>query len=187
MLETERLTLRPWKEEDAAELYELAKDPLVGPACGWAPHTDVENSRQIIRDILAVEGTYALVSKENGRILGCVSLMREEGSIELGPDEAEIGYWIGHPYWGRELAPEVVEEFLRYGFEELGLKRIWCMYFEGNEKSRRVQEKCGFHFQYCLENVEIHALGITVREFVNLLTREEWEQRKKKGREAQCL
>ena len=50
MMETERLLLRPWQESDAEALYRWASDPEVGPAAGWAPHTSVENSREIIRN-----------------------------------------------------------------------------------------------------------------------------------------
>ena len=49
ILETERLILRPWCEDDANELHKYASDPEVGPPAGWLPHTSVENSREIIR------------------------------------------------------------------------------------------------------------------------------------------
>ena len=45
ILETERLILRPWQEEDAEALFEYARDPEVGPPAGWPPHTSIENSR----------------------------------------------------------------------------------------------------------------------------------------------
>lgn len=61
--ETQRLILRPWRESDAQALYEYAKDPQVGPAAGWPPHTSVENSRKIIRDVLSAPETYAVVLK----------------------------------------------------------------------------------------------------------------------------
>ena len=48
-LETERLILRPWKEDDAESLYKYAKNPEVGPIAGWPVHTSVENSREIIK------------------------------------------------------------------------------------------------------------------------------------------
>ena len=58
------------------------------------------------------------------------------------PDtEAEIGYWIGVPYWGQGLIPEAVREIMRYGFDDLNLEKLWCGYFDGNTKSQRVQEK----------------------------------------------
>lgn len=64
ILETERLMLRPWSESDAESLYEFAKDPRVGPIAGWPVHTSVENSRQIIKDVLSADETYAIVQKE---------------------------------------------------------------------------------------------------------------------------
>ena len=54
-LETERLILRPWREDDAEENYRYAKDPRVGPAAGWPPHTCIEDTRKVIREILMVE------------------------------------------------------------------------------------------------------------------------------------
>jgi len=48
LLETERLILRPWRAEDAEDLYRYASDPAVGPPAGWPPHTSVENSRELI-------------------------------------------------------------------------------------------------------------------------------------------
>ena len=74
MIFTERLILRPWTEEDAELLYPLAKDPDVGPAAGWPAHTSVENSRQIVRDVLAVPETYAVVLAATGELLGRIGL-----------------------------------------------------------------------------------------------------------------
>ncbi len=60
-METERLILRPWRESDAEALYDYARDERVGPIAGWPVHTSVENSREIIRDVLSAEETYAVV------------------------------------------------------------------------------------------------------------------------------
>ena len=57
---TDRLLLRPWTEADAEDLYRYAKDPQVGPAAGWPVHTSVENSREIIKNVLLEPGTYAV-------------------------------------------------------------------------------------------------------------------------------
>ena len=63
--ETNRIVLRPWAESDAEDLYRYARDPRVGPAAGWPVHTSVENSREIIRDVLSAEETYAVVVSAN--------------------------------------------------------------------------------------------------------------------------
>ena len=73
-LETERLILRPWEEKDAEECYKYAKDPRVGPIAGWPVHTSVENSRQVIRDVLMVPETYAIVLKETDLPIGMTDI-----------------------------------------------------------------------------------------------------------------
>ena len=133
MLETERLTLRLWREEDAEDLYTYAKDPAVGPLAGWPPHTGVENSRHIIRTVLSAPETYAICLKDTGQPIGSVGLHRNDLAVQ--EDEYELGYWIGKPFWGRGLVPEAARELLRYAFEDLGVKRIWCGRYDGNEKA----------------------------------------------------
>ena len=172
ILETERLILRPWTEDDAEECYKYAKDPLVGPIAGWPEHTSVENSRQIIRDVLSDSETYAIVLKETGLPIGSIGL--HDSNLVESDKEKELGYWIGVPYWGQGMIPEAAREILRHAFEDLGLERVWCGYYDGNEKSRRVQEKLGFKFHRVIENVPVPLLGETRRDHVSLMTKKEW-------------
>ena len=175
LLETERLILRPWEESDAEDLYRYASDPAVGPIAGWPVHTSVENSREIIRGVLSAPETYAVVLKETGHPAGSIGLMLGKASnIGIPDTEGEIGYWIGVPYWGRELIPEAVREMLRHGFEDLKLDKIWCGYFDGNERSKRVQEKCGFRYHHTAENVPCALEGVLRTEHVTCMTRDEW-------------
>ena len=154
VFETKRLVLRPWEEADAKWLYEYAKDERVGPVAGWPVHTSVENSREIIADVLSAPETYAVVLKSEGHAVGSIGLMLGSASnLRLPDTEGEIGYWIGVPFWGQGLIPEAMRELIRYAFEELKLERLWCGYFDGNEKSRRVQEKCGFKYHHTDENI----------------------------------
>lgn len=154
ILMTKRLILRPWNEEDAEILYQYAKDPRIGPVAGWPPHISVENSREVIRDILSKPETYAVVLKSAGHPVGSVGIMfGEQGSAPMKPDEAEIGYWIGVPFWGQGLIPEAVEKLLERCFNDLHCNAVWCGYYDGNEKSRRVQEKCGFQYHHTNQNV----------------------------------
>lgn len=176
-LETKRMILRPWVEEDAGALFQYASHPDVGPIAGWPVHTSVENSRQIIKEILSAEGTYAVVLKETGEAVGSIGLMIGEASnLAITDNEGEIGYWIGVPYWGQGLIPEAVHEMLRHGFLDLGLKKIWCGYFQGNDKSRRVQEKCGFQFHHVEADKPWPLMEDIRTEFITCLTREQWEK-----------
>jgi RimJ/RimL family protein N-acetyltransferase len=181
ILETERLILRPWTEADAEECYKYAKDPLVGPPAGWPAHKSVEETREIIRTVLAVPETYAVVLKETGLPVGSVGLHMHSDLAE-GEDECELGYWIGAPYWGRGLIPEASREMLRHAFEDLGMKKVWCGYYDGNEKSRRVQEKLGFKYQWTTENAPVPQMGETRKGHVNLMTAGEWRAMRGEGR-----
>lgn len=174
MMETHRLFLRPWREEDAEKLYEYAKDPDVGPPAGWPPHTSVENSRQIIRDVLSAKETYAVCLKD-GRPIGSVGLHLKTDMTDR-EDECELGYWIGKPFWGQGLIPEAARELLRHAFEDLGMRGVWCGYYEGNEKSRRVQQKLGFVYRYTSYNLDVKLMGEKRTGHTSLLTKEKWEK-----------
>lgn len=176
VLETKRLILRPWKAEDAQALYTYAKDPKVGPIAGWPVHSDVEDSRQIIENVLSVEETYAVVLKGEKEPAGSIGLMiGQKSNLDIRADEGEIGYWIGVPFWGRGLIPEAVRELMRHGFEELLLKTIWCGYFDGNEKSHRVQEKCGFRYNHTEKNKPWPLMNDIRTEHITCITKEQWK------------
>ena len=174
IIETERLILRPWHEEDADDLYTYASDPEVGPPAGWPPHTSVENSLEIIRTVLSAPETYAVCLKEIGKPIGSIGFHRND--LAEDDDEYELGYWIGKPFWGQGLIPEASREMLRYAFEDLKMNRIWCGYYDGNEKSRRVQEKLGFVYQRKTEGFEVSLLGEIRTGHSNLMTKERWQK-----------
>ena len=172
--ETDRLILRPWNEADAEDCYEFAKDPRVGPAAGWPAHTSVENSMRVIRDILSAPETYAIVLKESGRPVGSIGL-KFHCDLAEKDDEAELGYAIGVPNWGQGLVPEAAREVLRHAFEDLGLARVWCGHYDGNDKSRRVQEKLGFRYIRTIDDIPVPQLGERRKCHASCLTREEWQ------------
>ncbi len=175
-LKTARLILRPWRETDAESLYEYARDPLVGPISGWPVHTSVENSREIIRDILSAERTWAVTVRPSDEAVGSIGLKVGTASNLLLPaDEAEIGYWIGQPFWGRGYIPEATREVIRYAFDDLGMEVLWCGWFDGNDKSRRVGEKCGFrHLR--TEKKYWPLIDATVTQHISRLTKQEWRR-----------
>ena len=103
---TERLIFRAWEENDAADLFALASDPQVGSEAGWPPHKSVEDSLQIIRNVLQTPETYALIRKEDNMLIGCAGLKMGKDSCSGKQDEPEIGYWIGRQFWGKGYATE---------------------------------------------------------------------------------
>ena len=182
ILQTERLILRPWQEDDAESLYKYASDPEVGPNAGWPPHTSVEDSCEIIRNVLSVPETYAVCLKENGVAVGSIGLKTGDATdMTDREDECELGYWIGQPFWGQGLIPEASREILRHAFEDLGMSAVWCGYYDGNTKSRRVQEKLGFVYHHTTEGLEVRLMNEIRTGHVMLMTRETWEKECRKS------
>jgi len=142
---TKRLSLRRWREEDARELYVLAKDPDVGPRAGWPPHQSIEDSENVIREVFANDCTWAICLQETGELIGCIGYYEYGVSnIEIGEEDAEIGYWIGKPYWNRGYCTEALCTMIDYCFNVKGFLTLWADYFIDNQASKRVMEKCGF-------------------------------------------
>ena len=205
-LVTERLILRPWLEEDAAALYEAAKNPKIGPAAGWQPHRDMADSRKTIREVLSRPEIYAILLRDTSDPVGAVGLQnfriagsdgslisyfderkspdplcctRQEGGEEenaagngvsgetdpaaMLPEgiclEAALGYWLAEPHWHQGIMAEAVQAVLDHGRRDLGLSRVWADYFEGNEASRRVMDRAGFHFHHIEKNRYVELLG----------------------------
>ena len=173
-LETKRLILRPWRESDAGCLFEYAKDPRVGPIAGWPPHQNVKESLQIIQTVFSAPETYAIVLKETGLPIGCIALkMGEATDMTRRDDECELGYWLGVPYWGQGLMTEATKTLVRRAFDDCGMQRIWCGYYDGNTRSKRVQDKCGFVFQTTCQ-VDVPLMHEKRIVHVSSLTKEDW-------------
>ncbi len=176
-LTTERLILRPWNEGDAEGLFEYASNPDVGPPAGWPPHKNIEESMDVIRNVFSGSECYAICEKENGKAIGAVELkLNGHTDMTRRDDECELGYWLGKPFWGRGYMPEAVKELIRHGFEDLGMTTIWCGYYGGNEKSRRVQEKTGFVYHHTCDKVPVPLLNETRIGHTNYMTKEQWKK-----------
>lgn len=175
ILETQRLILRRWRESDAESLFTYASDADVGPIAGWPVHTSIEESLEVIRNVFSGSECYAVCVKPDDSAVGCIEL-KLNGYTDLTErdDECEMGFWLGKPYWGNGFIPEAAAELLRRGFEELGMKKIWCAYYAGNEKSKRAQEKIGFRFAYSTKNVDVPLLNEKRDDVRNSITKDEW-------------
>ena len=178
MLETERLVLRPWKETDAESLYEYAKDPDIGPIAGWPPHQNIEESLHIIKTVFTGPECYAICEKNTDKAIGAIELkLKGHTDMTDQEDECELGYWLGKPFWGRGYMPEAATELLRHGFETLGMTTIWCGYYDGNYKSKRVQEKVGFLYHHTCQEVPVPLMNEVRIGHTNYMTKKHWESR----------
>lgn len=143
-LETPRLILREFSEADIPELVPLIGAREVAATTLRIPHPYEEKHA---REFFAT----APKEKELRLAIRLRSTGRLCGGIGLHPDtelqRAELGYWIGLPYWGNGYATEAASAVIEYGFEKFKLECIFASHFKGNEKSGRVLQKIGMRHE----------------------------------------
>ena len=172
-LETGRLRLRAYVEADISELVPLIGAREVAATTLRIPHPYTADDA---RGFLAM-------AQEPGKIWLAVTLRadgRQMGGVGLRVDEphsnAELGYWLGVPYWGQGYATEAAREMLRYGFQDLGLHRIYASHFEGNSVSGRVLQKLGMQHEGC-QRQHIRKWDRFLDSELYGILRQEWERR----------
>lgn len=130
----------------------------------------------MIKNVFNGAECYAICEKENNAAIGAVELkLNGHTDMTERDDECELGYWLGQPFWGKGYMPEAAGELLRHGFEDLGMTAIWCGYYDGNQKSKRVQEKLGFMFHHICREAPVPLLDEVRVEYINVMTKEHWE------------
>ncbi len=143
-LETPRLWLRAFTPADVLPLVALAGNYEVARNTLNIPHPyraeDARHWVQATQEAHAQQTGYAFAIelRATGEFIGGIGL-----TLERRFDRAEAGYWLGQPHWGRGLASEALGALLRFGFEELGLNKIYATHLAGNPASGRVMRKNG--------------------------------------------
>ncbi|MDO4217779.1 MAG: GNAT family N-acetyltransferase [Bacteroidales bacterium] len=145
MMETDRILLRPWYEEDADTLFLYASNPVIGNRAGWPPHKSPDESLEIIRTVFHNDTTWAIENKENHRPIGCIGYM-PTFDLKLPTQEGDvlIGYWIGQPYWNQGFCTEALRLMIEYIKTTTHIPSLISSHYIDNPASGRVMEKCGF-------------------------------------------
>jgi len=144
-IRTERLELGPFADAEAAELQRLAGAPEIADTTLMIPHpyllAHAEQFIALQRDGVAEghELIFAIHRLADARLVGTVAL-REIDPVHL---QAELGYWIGVPYWNQGYATEAARATVDVGFTRLGLNRIYAHHMARNPASGRVLERIG--------------------------------------------
>lgn len=143
-LETERLLLRPFTLADAPEVQRLAGDPAVADTTLNLPHPYLDGmaERWIATHqpqfAAGVSAVFAVTLRAAGALVGTIGL-----GIERRYDRAELGYWVGLPYWGQGYCTEAGRRLLAFAFTDLTLNRVFATHFLRNPSSGRVMQKLG--------------------------------------------
>ena len=148
-LETQRLLLRPWFESDINDFYEYASVEGVGEMAGWKHHDSIEVSKKILQSFITDKNVFAIVYKENGKVIGSFGLHYSWANDDPKYKDLklkEIGYVLSKTYWGQGLMTEAVKEVIHFCFDKYALDALTVGHYSENSRSKRVIEKCGFKF-----------------------------------------
>jgi ribosomal-protein-alanine N-acetyltransferase len=149
-LYTERLHLRPFTLDDAPVVQKLAGDKAIaittlniphpyedGMAEEWiSTHKERYEKGELVN--------FAITLRQNTSLIGAIGLV-----INQQHESAELGYWIGKPYWNLGYCTEAAHAVVRFGFEQLRLNRVCASHFSENMSSGRVMEKIGMTYEGC--------------------------------------
>jgi ribosomal-protein-alanine N-acetyltransferase len=150
-IETPRLVLRPFILTDAPQVQRLAGERDVASTVlqiphpyedGMAEHWIGTHQERYEKGELV---SFAIVLRATTALMGAIDLQ-----IDQHHESAEIGYWLGKPFWQQGYATEAAQAVVRYGFEVVGLHRVYATYLMRNPASARVLQKLGMRFEGCL-------------------------------------
>ena len=170
MLQTERLTLREFTETDIPELVPLIGAREVAEMTLTIPHPYEEEHAREYLSIKPKENELrmAIRRRSDGRLIGGIGL-----HPQMEHSRAEMGYWIGVPFWGNGYATEAAREIMRHGFETFKLNRIFAGHFEGNAASGAILLKLGMRYEGCARQsvlkrdkfLDVHLYAILRKEY----------------------
>ena len=147
-IETTRLILRPFELSDAAVVQQLAGEREIADTTLTIPHPYEDGMAESWIETHEPEfeagevATFAITLRRNSELIGAIGL-----TLDRLQDKAELGYWIGKPFWNQGYATEAAKAIIQYGFDDLGLNRIGSRHMSRNPSSGRVMEKAGMQLE----------------------------------------
>lgn len=173
-LETERLILRKWSMNDLDDFYEYCRSPLVGPNAGWKPHMDKSDSKEILKKFIEDDETWAIVYKENNKVIGSIGLHEDEKRSDV--NSKMLGYVLSDEYWGRGIMTEAAKITIKYAFEDTNIDVLSVYYYPFNKRSENVIKKCGFVYEGILRKASIIFDGSIQDNVCYSMLREDYEK-----------
>lgn len=168
------IKLRPWQEDDAEDLREIADNPKIA-ACLRdsfpSPYT-AEDARNWLSNIIPFNTParyFAIMFKDE--LAGSIAIIPKDDIYRLN---AETGYFIGEKFWSSGIATTALRSITHYGFIFFNLIRIYAEPFEDNLASRRVLEKAGYKNEALFRNNVIKN-GVVKSSMIYSVLKEEWD------------
>ena len=142
-LETQRLLLRRFTKDDAADVLEYGSDEEVLRYTIWDGVRTIDEAKEsIFGYLLQRAGIFAIELKATGKCIGCIDIR-----LDVANDKFSFGYILNHKYWGMGYMTEALSVVMELCFEELGANRAESCHYVGNEASGKVMAKCGMKLE----------------------------------------
>lgn len=179
-LTTGRLLLRAFESEDLQSLYAYCSEPDTGIHADKKPHESIEESRQLLNQLMQEDLTWAICDKVSGENIGAVWL-REDHRRRRDKSRCRVlGYLLDKGHWGQGLMTEAVSCVVDYAFKDLQLEMISTYRFSYNHRSGRVMDKTGFVYEGTLRQATERFDGALLDVSCFSQTRQEWQDRQRK-------
>lgn len=160
ILETNRLILRPFRSEDAENMFHnWASDPEVTKFLTWPTHTNVEVSRYVLSDWIphyAEPDYYHWAITLDGYAIGSMAVVDHDDRI----GKAHIGYCIGRNWWRQGIVSEALQCVINFLFHEVGYQRIEARHDPRNPHSGAVMRKCGMKYEGTMRQSDWNNQGV---------------------------
>ena len=156
--------LRPWTIDDLDSLMKYANNPKIAGNLTDAfpyPYTK-EAGIKFIKMATGINPPHILAIEVNGEAAGGIGVHQEQDVYRIN---AEMGYWLAEPYWGKGIITEAIKQMVDYGFKNFDIQRIYARPYGHNKASQRVLEKAGFKQEaffekICIKNGEYYDLYV---------------------------
>ena len=170
---TDRLILKKISLDNIDDVFEYAKNPLVGPNAGWEPHLNKKETEEFIKYAIKKReygqpGVYSIYYKIHNKMIGTIEIHSYKEY------KAEIGFVLNPAYWNKGIMTEAAKAIIIYAFEILKISRLSYNYFLFNERSKRVCDKLGFTYEGVLRNKFMNYDGKIIDEAVSSITKEDY-------------
>ncbi|SHK29194.1 Protein N-acetyltransferase, RimJ/RimL family [Hathewaya proteolytica DSM 3090] len=172
-IETERLLLREWHENDLQDLLELLQDERVAKCSGGRTILDVDDCRNSLHCFMKSGLSWAISLHSSDKVIGFIGI--DNISLDKNHDHLNscyIGYTINTDYWNKGFATEATKALIKHLLEIEQRDEIWTSHYNFNSQSKRVIEKCGFIYRFSKEKSLKTLDGKIVQELCYSITKQ---------------
>lgn len=147
-LETTRLILRKWRNNDVSDLFEIMRNSSVLMG-GWEPHSNINFSIEVLNEYIESDERWAVELKDSRKVIGAIRVYPDNNRGKFFAKY--INYVLSEDYWDKGYITEAVNRIIKYLFEEMNIDLLSAFHYPDNIKSKRILENCGFEYEVTIE------------------------------------